>query len=398
MEFEKAQIKILPWNSNKRKLAVSHLDWQPDTSFKLRDIVTSKYRGYYGQAKACKLTPGQLLCPVDTTQREAINLKENVMTEINSVKMSLEEEGLEAIRVSSGDLIKSGDLQSTLVNENKTEKNRRARLEEWLTAKGKTPHTVKRNVRRETFDVVRLSPELEQCVPVDEDARLERSEVDVNCALDECLHSCLGFMNEIKNESKVSDWLEELHERCPQVRSRALFWVCRAKVAERACFGQQHVLALYEQAIDHKAKPTDILKSVLQDFTIRYSQRMDTTPCATPKLLLGTPGPVSSSTLKYCTTPKVEEGTSSVVRYSLVKSTPIVNRLNKSMDGSSQRFLVTPVRRSIRLEKIAGRGHSTSRGNNRCISSLQDLPADMESLIMKPNRALEEEFMGTIDE
>ncbi|XP_033105977.1 uncharacterized protein LOC117108134 isoform X1 [Anneissia japonica] len=201
MEFEKAQIKIRPWNSNKRKLAVSRLDWQPDTSFKLRDIVTSKYRGYYGQAKACKLTPGQLLCPVDTTQREAINLKENVMTKMNSVKMSLEEEGLEAIRVSSGDLIKCGDLQSTLVNENKTEKNRRARLEEWLVAKGKTLHTVKRNVRRETFDVIRLSPELEQCVQVDEDARLERSEVDVNCALDECLHSCLGFMNEVKISS-----------------------------------------------------------------------------------------------------------------------------------------------------------------------------------------------------
>ncbi|XP_071951775.1 cytoskeleton-associated protein 2-like [Antedon mediterranea] len=400
IELEKSKIKNPPWNSSKRKVpSMKRIQWESEANIQLRDVEASKYLGHYGPTKGRRSTTGRQ--SVIKPRRKTFDSRENEegIENVGSCVYSNETE--RGIRLSYSDLKKPDLSKQFDGNESKSQIDRRARLEKWLATRGKTTHSVRRrrSVRRETFDVMNI----EKCHKIHEDETVE-----LNTTIDDCLQSCVNFMNEMKCESKVGVWLQELLERCPQVRNRALFWICQAKIAEHNGVEQNQILALYEEAIDNNAKPTDILKSELKDFTIRHSNIIDTTSYQTPASPQSTPVNRSSnasqlqavsSALRYCYTPRgAAENTSSVLRYQLVDSTPLINRLDKSIvDEGPQRFLVTPVRRSVRIEKSAKRVQTNPRSNRRCVASLQELPADMECLIMRPNRALEDEFTGSMN-
>ncbi len=61
--------------------------------------------------------------------------------------------------------------------------------------------------------------------------------------------------------------------------------------------------------------------------------------------------------------------------------------------------MITPVRRSVRLENRRSFLPDNLKDHDVCVSSLEDLPADAPTeFILRYNRALEGEFDGEMDD
>ncbi|EDO45723.1 predicted protein [Nematostella vectensis] len=175
----------------------------------------------------------------------------------------------------------------------------------------------------------------------------------------------------------------------------AEFWVCRAKIAERQG-DDGRVVCFFEQALVFRAEPEFLLKNAVteymakkkghqqvidQDDEIVFSLPDDEKDAPPPNVQ--TPDPAARPKA-----PTVDDVPSSVVKYSVTKATPFKSRLQ-----ACERSVITPVRRSARLERRSISYPAMLQDHDLVVANLGDLSEDTrKEAVYKPNFAVEAEL------
>ncbi|XP_077984822.1 cytoskeleton-associated protein 2-like [Glandiceps talaboti] len=259
--------------------------------------------------------------------------------------------------------------------------------------------------------------------------------------LDAMLNDCLTLIDTDCPVEPVKEWLSSVCGKNLMMLKCAKYWICKAKIIIRDSGNQHEVIDCFEMAIQHDAEPIEEIKAALVDFVNGSESSI---PAPQHSLLTPTVGQQGSPLLPPTTTSLIDESCSSLqathtprpfpepvdlpnshllrgsVRQSFdndsnmenlllpssgikycVSKTPLFSRNQKGFVGKSAltpMAVVTPVRRSVRLEQSSATKVGATRSHDTCVNSLWELtPIEMKGFIYKPNKALEAEFDTVVE-
>ncbi|XP_066018000.1 uncharacterized protein [Pocillopora verrucosa] len=281
--------------------------------------------------------------------------------------------------------------QSILPNnpEVKSYKNKaldiRERLDLWLAEKGKTPKyrtpaepqhsksVQRRNLtekKRLSFngreETVCVMDKIGCAISLDEGENVEEK-------LKECLQQL--ELNEY-NADDVRSKLDLYKSACPHICHMANYWLCRAKIAQHQK-DFNRVVCLLEQAFVFKAQPDSVLKDAVCTFVnfIKENEPKDESPPSETKIDMND---ISS-----------EELNSSIIKFCLMEVTPH----RKKFKTTFGKRILTPVRRSVRLERASVQYSSVVQEHGLTVRTLEELPEDIQQdLLFKPNFSVQAEL------
>lgn len=201
--------------------------------------------------------------------------------------------------------------------------------------------------------------------------------------IEEKIHECLRQLDKEECDSeKVTAKLDLYNSSCPHTAQIANYWLCRAKIAQQQN-DYDRVVCLFEQALVFKAQPESSIKDAVCDFVqfMKENGNRDEVSdgiCQLPE-----------SPAKQLNTEErdnsLEELNSSIIKFCLTEATPYRKRF-KATYGKS---VLTPVRRSVRLERVSTQHPSILQEHDLTVRSLNELPEDVQqNLLFKPNFAV----------
>ncbi|KAM8886609.1 cytoskeleton-associated protein 2-like [Spinachia spinachia] len=251
------------------------------------------------------------------------------------------------------------------------------KLKEWREAKGisykRPPMPVKPLVRRSVAAPEPFWGSLSE----EDEAR------SLVAAVDRSLADCLKLLEEGLPTHRVREVLSRLP---PVSRKFAKYWICRARLMERD--GHLDVLPVFEEAVGVVLEPLDELRTAV--FQIlkkkdgikasgeREEEEEDTIPAgeSAPERIKNPTTPPRPARALICG----EGGDSSVVKYRIT-STPGGALSHPAeparVNGQEVRFL-TPVRRSVRIERTSLRYPASLQDHDLCVASYGDLISEEE--------------------
>ncbi|CAL8345854.1 unnamed protein product [Lota lota] len=202
------------------------------------------------------------------------------------------------------------------------------------------------------------------------------------CAVDRSLGDCIKLLTEGCPPEHVTKVLSRLP---PLAKKFAKYWICQARLMERQ--GNLDVLPMFEEAVRLVLEPVDDLRTVVfdilkkRDESERAKERMeeeDQQEIQRKATFLGpdavgTPKPVRALI-------QGERGNSSAVKYRITATPGGVQSQQSGrfrVDGQEVRFL-TPVRRSVRIERASLGYPAFLREQDLCVASYDDLLAEEE--------------------
>nr|XP_033804036.1 cytoskeleton-associated protein 2-like isoform X2 [Geotrypetes seraphini] len=291
------------------------------------------------------------------------------------------------------------DFQAGLTTTSKKrEQDRRNKLEEWLRSKGKTykrpPMTLAppKKPEKEKWDASFWDG-------IEDDEEEERLTDKIHHMLDECL--------KLIEQGYPSEQLSTVLSRIPEREKFAKFWICKAKLQERD--GPFDVFGLYELAVRAGAGPIQELREVVFDIMENTSKKSNAVtfvplPCEDTSALPKTAASEGAS----------EEFQSSLTERAQKVRTPgaIVTKGWTGEQGSYLKFqvgeiprmkgtpalqhlkLLTPVRRSVRIEHSVSHYPDILQEHDTVVASLNEL-LDMEetsAFVYRQNEALPKEI------
>ncbi|NXK00747.1 CKP2L protein, partial [Corythaixoides concolor] len=244
----------------------------------------------------------------------------------------------------------------------------RKQLEEWLASKGKT-------YKRPPMTLLRKNPGKLSWRNVKEKEKQE--EPEQLCL--EKIHSLLAECLKLVEEGVPAEELSAVLSRVPQAEKFAEFWICRAKLLARS--GPFDVTGLYRAAVCAGAAPLPELREVVleilkaADRTSEGNVRVagglgrkkaeppvpwePATPCRSEREnAAATPGPTGRSLSGLPVSIKLQ-----------VTSAP----RGKELQESQELKLVTPVRRSLRIERVGSRYPEMLKDHDPVVSSLSEI-------------------------
>ncbi|XP_053336411.1 cytoskeleton-associated protein 2-like [Clarias gariepinus] len=197
------------------------------------------------------------------------------------------------------------------------------------------------------------------------------------CAVDQSLNDCIKLLQQGCPAGHVRDVLS----RVPIAQKFAKYWICQVRLMEQE--GNLDVLPTFEEAVRLVREPVDELRSVVfeilkkKDVKASLSERQND---------LG--GDEDGEHVLNTCTPKAvgalirgEKGDSAMIKYKIT-ATPGGKRSQQRpghFNGHEIRFL-TPVRRSLRIEKSASRYPAVLQEHDPCVTSYHELLAEGKSL------------------
>ncbi|XP_027035966.1 uncharacterized protein LOC113664535 isoform X3 [Pocillopora damicornis] len=276
----------------------------------------------------------------------------------------------------------------------------RERLDLWLAEKGKTPKyrtpavpqhsksVQRRNLtekKRLSFngreETVCVMDKIGCAISLDEGENVEEK-------LKECLQQL--ELNEY-NADDVRSKLDLYKSACPHICHMANYWLCRAKIAQHQK-DFNRVVCLLEQAFVFKAQPDSVLKDAVCTFVnfIKENEPKDADIHFVDKICLSLPDESPPSETKIDMNDiSSEELNSSIIKFCLMEVTPH----RKKFKTTFGKRILTPVRRSVRLERASVQYSSVVQEHGLTVRTLKELPEDIQQdLLFKPNFAVQAEL------
>uniref|UniRef100_A0A672UJQ2 Cytoskeleton associated protein 2 like n=1 Tax=Strigops habroptila TaxID=2489341 RepID=A0A672UJQ2_STRHB len=279
-------------------------------------------------------------------------------------------EGLKA------ELPKASGIQARRVPKNLSAADRKKQLEEWLASKGKTYKRPPMMLLQKK--AVKLSGR-----NVKEKEKQEKPEELCLEKINDVLTECLKLIEEDVETEEISEVLSHV----PQAEKFANFWICKAKLLARS--GPFDAAGLYRAAVCAGAVPLQDLREVVLNILKAADQ--------TPEGEKAEPGPEepttpSPSKRQHVTaTPCLPGRSLTSLPASIKLQVTSASRGRELLEGPALKFL-TPVRRSLRIERVGRRYPEMLKDHDPVVSSLSEiLDAEEETqFFFRKNKALPE--------
>ncbi|XP_050193329.1 cytoskeleton-associated protein 2-like [Myiozetetes cayanensis] len=274
------------------------------------------------------------------------------------------------------------ELQKTIVQAGRVPRipsaaDRKKQLEEWLALKGKT-------YKRPPMTLLQKQAVKPPCRKVEAKEKQENPEQHCLVKINNILTECLKFVEKGIHAEELSKVLSVV----PQAEKFAKFWICQAKLQARS--GPFDVMGLYRAAVCAGAQPLQELREVVLDILKAAGHTSEgekaeqpiplepTTPCPGERQpIASTPGPVGRPLTSLPLSVKLQVTSAS--------------RGREFAEGPELKFL-TPVRRSLRVERAGSHYPEMLKDHDPVVSSLSEiLDAEEETqFFFRKNKALPE--------
>ncbi|KAG8440982.1 hypothetical protein GDO86_006643 [Hymenochirus boettgeri] len=264
-----------------------------------------------------------------------------------------------------------------------TAEDRRKKLEEWLSTKGKTykrPPMVfpKKQTKRKTVGPCSLWSDIE------EEEELMCLTKKINDTLNDCL--------QLIDQGAASNAVLAALSRVPEAEKFAKFWVCKARLLERN--GIFDVVLLYEQAVRSGAKPIEELRDVVFEIMKNTSKKQKAVtfgPLPTQSTCNITNSGISlerkilKNVKTQCTELLSAKGSAVKFQAACLSS--------KKKEGGQGWKILTPVRRSLRITPTPSQHSGFIQDRDTVVASLDELldMTDTDGFLYTRNEAFTEE-------
>ncbi|NXM21287.1 CKP2L protein, partial [Ploceus nigricollis] len=266
----------------------------------------------------------------------------------------------------------------------------RKQLEEWLASKGKT-------YKRPPMALLQKQAVKPSCRKVKAKEKQENPEQHCQAKIKNILTECLKLIEEGVHAEEISAVLSLV----PQAEKFAKFWICQAKLLARS--GPFDVLQLYKEAVIAGAEPVEELRETALNILKNAGQKQEgnlgvvgltgawarggekaeepiprepTTPCPGERQpIVSTPGRMGRPMTSLPPSVKLKVTSAS--------------RGREFLEGPELKFL-TPVRRSLRIERVGSHYPEMLKDHDPVVSSLSEiLDAEEEArFFFRKNKAL----------
>ncbi|XP_062065818.1 cytoskeleton-associated protein 2-like [Lepus europaeus] len=275
-----------------------------------------------------------------------------------------------------------------------TAEDRRKQLEEWQKSKGKIYKRPPMELKTKRKIIEEMNISFWKSIEREEEEKKAQFELSnkINKTLTECL--------QLVEEGTLSDEILAILSSIPEAEKFAKFWICKAKLL--ASKGTFDVIGLYEEAIKNGATPIQELREVVLNI-LQDSKR--TTEGVTSDPLVTATNTTSVEELatkmepgQFCLSPKEKEQVTATPSISKAEQDtyPGIKLQIASIPGVSgmaevqDMKLITPVRRSARIERAVSRYPEMLQEHDLVVASLDELleVEETECFIFRKNEAL----------
>ncbi|XP_015504325.1 cytoskeleton-associated protein 2-like isoform X2 [Parus major] len=275
------------------------------------------------------------------------------------------------------ELPKASGTQARCIPRIPSAADRKKQLEEWLASKGK-------KYKRPPMTLLQKQAVKLSCRKVKAKEKQENPEQHCLAKINSIFTECLKLIEEGVHAEELSAVLSLV----PKAEKFAKFWICRAKLLARS--GPFDVLQLYREAVSAGAEPVEELRetalSILKDAGQKWegekveepSSQEPTTPCAGERQPIAlTPGLVGRPMTS--------------LHFSVKLRVTSASRGREFLESPELKFL-TPVRRSLRIERARSHYPEMLKDHDPVVSSLSEiLDAEEETcFFFQKNMALPE--------
>ncbi|XP_058715517.1 cytoskeleton-associated protein 2-like isoform X2 [Poecile atricapillus] len=275
------------------------------------------------------------------------------------------------------ELPKASGTQARCIPRIPSAADRKKQLEEWLASKGK-------KYKRPPMTLLQKQAVKLSCRKVKAKEKQENPEQHCQAKINSIFTECLKLIEEGVHAEELSAVLSLV----PEAEKFAKFWICRAKLLARS--GPFDVLQLYREAVSAGAEPVEELRetalNILKDAGQNWEgekveepvSREPTTPCAGDRQPLAlTPGLVGRPMTS--------------LHFSVKLRVTSASRGREFLESPELKFL-TPVRRSLRIERARSHYPEMLKDHDPVVSSLSEiLDAEEETcFFFQENMALPE--------
>ncbi|XP_003417500.2 cytoskeleton-associated protein 2-like [Loxodonta africana] len=269
----------------------------------------------------------------------------------------------------------------------KATEDRRKQLEEWQKSKGKIYKRPPMELKTKRKVIEKMNVSFWKSIEKEEEEKKAQLELSnrINNTLAECLQLIEGgvFSNEVFT----------ILSSIPEAEKFAKFWICKAKLL--ASKGTFDVIGLYEEAIRNGASPIlelrEVILNILQDPN-RTTEGITSDSLVAEELIKKVESEKSHLSPKereqVTATPQVTKASQDNHPGIKLQIAPIPRLIG--MPEVPDMKLITPVRRSVRIERAVSRYPEMLQEHDLVVASLDELleVEETECFLFRKNEAL----------
>jgi len=175
---------------------------------------------------------------------------------------------------------------------------------------------------------------------------------------------------------------------CPHASQIANYWLCRARIAQQVK-DFDRVVCLLEQAFVFKAQPESMLRDAVRAFVNFMKENCQQDAAVTDDMYQFPVSPPRETNIDMNDDSWLEDLSSSVIKFCLTEATPY----RKKFKATFGKPVLTPVRRSVRLEHASAQHPSVVQEHGLTVRTLGELPEEIQQdVLFKPNFAVRAEL------
>ncbi|XP_006903204.1 PREDICTED: cytoskeleton-associated protein 2-like [Elephantulus edwardii] len=282
--------------------------------------------------------------------------------------------------------VPNGAQSNSDINKKAVE-DRRKQLEEWKKAKGKVYKRPPMVLKAQKKVIEKMNVSFWKSIEKEEEER--NAQLELSNKINNTLTECLQLIEEGVFSNEVFTILSSI----PEAEKFAKFWICKAKLlAQKGTFD---IIGLYEEAIKNGAGPIlelrEVVINILQDQN-RKSEGITSDPFIAEELIKKMESEESSLSpeegVQVTAIPQVTKEGQDTHPGIKLQINPIPRLIG--MPEVQDTKLITPVRRSGRIEHAASRYPKMLQEHDLVVASLDELleVEETECFIFRRNEAL----------
>ncbi|XP_041885494.1 cytoskeleton-associated protein 2-like isoform X2 [Corvus kubaryi] len=275
------------------------------------------------------------------------------------------------------ELPKAGGMQARCIPRIPSAADRKKQLEEWLASKGK-------KYKRPPMALLQKQAVKPSCRSIKAKEKQENPEQRCQAEINNVLTQCLKFAE----EGVPAEELLAVLSHVPQAEKFAKFWICQAKLLARN--GPFDVLQLYREAVSAGAEPVEELRETALSILKDAAQNLEGEKAEEP-VPWGPTTPCPGERQPTASTPGLVGRPLTSLPPSIKLQVTSASRGREFPEGPELKFL-TPVRRSLRIERVVSLYPEMLKDHDPVVSSLREiLDAEEETcFFFRKNLALPE--------
>ncbi|KAM6178281.1 cytoskeleton-associated protein 2-like [Rhynchocyon petersi] len=279
------------------------------------------------------------------------------------------------------------EIQTNPDVKKKVTEDRRKQLEEWQKSKGKIYKRPPMELKAKRKVIEKMNVSFWKSIEKEEEEK--NAQLELSSKINNTLTECLQLIEEGVFSNEVFDILSSI----PEAEKFAKFWICKAKLLAHK--GTFDVIGLYEEAIRNGAAPIlelrEVILNILQDSNRKTEGTMSASSTAEElirKVELEESSLSPKEREQVTTIPQLtKEGQSNHPGIKL-QIAPVPQLIG--MPEVHDMKLITPVRRSARIERSVSRYPDMLQEHDLVVASLDELleVEETECFIFRRNEAL----------